>query len=156
MASIDKQVAMYRIGTMDELQSTAIAVARFQTLLLGSFAGIALLLSVVGLYGVVSHSVTKRTNEIGVRMALGANRSTVLTMVLKQALTLVGIGLVIGLAGAFAGGEILRTGLQGVTPHRPLLLALACCMIIAAAITAAYLPARRAASIEPMQALRNE
>lgn len=104
------------------LLSSAIAEPRFHMLFLGSFAGIALLLTVVGLYGVMAYSVMQRTREIGVRIAIGANRSMVLGTVLKQAMTMVFAGLVIGLAGAIA----------------------------------AYLPALRAASVDPAQALRSE
>jgi putative ABC transport system permease protein len=125
-------------------------------LLLASFAGIALLLTVIGLYGVLAYSVLKRTREIGVRVALGASRRMVLGMVLKQAMLLVAAGVVLGLAGAFAAGKVLANMLYGISPRNPLLLAIACCSITVTAGLAAYLPARRAASIDPMQALRNE
>jgi putative ABC transport system permease protein len=125
-------------------------------LLLGSFAVIALLLTVVGLYGVLAYSVLKRTREIGLRVALGASRNIVLQMVLKQAMLLVAAGVALGLAGAFAGGQILSNMLYGVSPRNPLLLAIACIAITVTAALAALLPARRAASIDPMQALRNE
>jgi putative ABC transport system permease protein len=125
-------------------------------LLLGCFAGIALLLTIVGLYGVVAYSVTRRTREIGLRMALGAARSHVLVMVLKQALLLVLIGLVLGLGGALAGGQLLQGMLYGVKPINPLVLAAACGLIGLAGALAAYLPARRATKVDPMVALRYE
>jgi putative ABC transport system permease protein len=156
MAALDPLVPVFQVRTMDELLSTQVAEPRFHTLLLGCFAGIALLLTMVGLYGVVAYSVTRRTREIGVRIAFGAARSTVLFMVIKQALVLVLIGLVLGLAGALAGGMLLRSMLYGVTPLDPAVLATACCLIGLTGVLAAYLPARRATKIEPMVALRYE
>jgi ABC-type antimicrobial peptide transport system permease subunit len=100
--------------------------------------------------------VLQRTREIGVRVALGASRNIVLSMILKHALILVTIGVALGLAGAIAGGRVLGNMLYGISPHNPLLLAAACFSIILTAAAAAYLPARHAASIDPMQALRNE
>ena len=132
----------FRSGPWTSLLSTQVAEPRFHTLLLGCFAGIALLLTMVGLYGVVAYSVTRRTREIGVRIALGASRSTVLFMVIKQALVLVLIGLVLGLAGALAGGMLLRSMLYGVKPLDPAVLATACCLIGVTGALAAYLPAR--------------
>jgi putative ABC transport system permease protein len=156
LASIDKEIPIYDVQPLEDLLGEGIARPRFQMLLLASFSGIALLLTVVGLYGVLSYSVLKRTREIGVRVALGASRRIVLGMVLKQAMLLVAAGVVLGLAGAFAAGQVLTNMLYGVSPRNPLLLAIACCAITLTAGLAAYLPARRAASIDPMQALRNE
>src|SRR5208337_796170 len=116
MAALDPLVPVFQVRTIDELLSTQVMEPLFHTLLLGCFAGIALLLTMVGLYGVVAYSVTRRTREIGVRIALGADRSTVLSMVLKRALAMVLVGLVLGLAGALAGGELLRGMLYGVKP----------------------------------------
>jgi putative ABC transport system permease protein len=156
MAALDPLVPVFQVRTMDELLATQVLEPRFHTLLLGCFAGIAVLLTMVGLYGVVAYSVTRRTREIGVRMALGAGRSTVLFMVVKRTLALVLIGLVLGLAGAMAGGELLRSMLFGVKPLDPLVLAIACCMIGVTGALAAYLPARRATKVDPMVALRYE
>jgi len=156
VASIDKEIPIYGLQPIDDLLGAGIARPRFQMLLLASFAGIALLLTVVGLYGVLSYSVLKRTREIGVRVALGASRRMVLGMILKQAMLLVAAGVVLGLAGAFAAGQFLTNMLYGVSPRNPLLLAIACCAIAVTAAVAAFLPARRAASIDPMQALRSE
>ena len=156
MAALDPLVPVFQVRTMDELLSTQVIQPRFHTLLLGCFAGIALLLTVVGLYGVVAYSVTRRTREIGVRIALGAGRSTVLFMVLKQALVLVLIGLPLGLAGALAGGELLRGMLYGIKPFDPVVLAIACCLIGLTGALAAYIPARRATQVDPMVALRYE
>jgi putative ABC transport system permease protein len=156
LASIDKEIPVYDVQPLEDLLGAGIARPRFQMLLLVSFAGIALLLTVIGLYGVLAYSVLKRTREIGVRVALGASRQMVLGMVLKQAMLLVAAGVVLGLAGAFVAGQFLTNMLYGVSPRNPLLLAIACCAITLTAGLAAYLPARRAASIDPMQALRNE
>ena len=155
-ASLDEEVSIYNAQPMEDLLSAAIVRPRFQMLLLGSFAAIALLLTVVGLYGVLAYSVLKRTREIGVRVALGASSHVVLGMVLKQAMLLVAAGVALGLAAAFAAGQILTNMLYGVSPRNPLLLAIACCAITLTAGFAAFLPARRAASIDPMLALRNE
>jgi len=156
VTSLDKQVPISGIRTMEDVRSESIAQPRFLMLLLGSFAGIGLLLTVVGLYGVMTYSVMKRTREIGVRIAVGADRMKVLTLVLKQAMMLVGAGILIGLAGAPAGGQLLRNMLYGVAPGDPLLMAIACIVITATGGIATYLPARRAASTDPMQALRAE
>jgi putative ABC transport system permease protein len=156
VAALDPLVPVFQVRTMDELLSTQVIEPRFHTLLLGCFAGIALVLTMVGLYGVVAYSVTRRTREIGVRIALGAGRSTVLFMVLKQALVLVLIGVLLGLAGALAGGQLLRGMLYGVKPFDPVVLAVACCLIGLTGALAAYLPARRATRVDPMVALRYE
>jgi putative ABC transport system permease protein len=156
VASIDEEVPIYDVQPFEELLGAGIARPRFQMLLLASFAGIALLLTVVGLYGVLAYSVSKRTREIGVRVALGASRIMVQRMVLQQALLLVAAGVALGLAGAFATGQVLTNMLYGVSPRNPLLLATACFAITLTAALAAFLPARRAASIDPMQALRSE
>ncbi|MGO8792662.1 MAG: ABC transporter permease [Terriglobia bacterium] len=156
MAALDPLIPVFQVRTMEELLSTQVVEPRFHTLLLGCFAGIALLLTMVGLYGVVAYSVTRRTREIGLRMALGAGRSTVLFMVLRQALVLVVIGLALGLAGALAGGQLLSGMLFGIKPLNPLVLASACCLIGLTGALAAYLPARRATKVDPMEALRHE
>jgi ABC-type antimicrobial peptide transport system permease subunit len=124
--------------------------------LLGAFAGLALTLTVVGLYGVVTYSVSRRTREIGVRLALGAQRSTVLKMVLRDAATLLTVGIVIGLTAAIASASVLKTMLYGTGSRDPLVLAAVCIVLAAAGLLAAYLPALRAAAIEPMKALRTE
>jgi putative ABC transport system permease protein len=156
VAELDKQLPIYDVRTLEGILSKGVAGPRFQMLLLGSFAAISLLLTVVGLYGVVGYSVVRRTREIGVRIALGASRDVVLGMVLKKAMLLVFLGVATGLAGAFAGGELIRKMLYGVGPRNPLLLGIACAVVTLTATLAAYLPARRAASIDPMEALRSE
>jgi ABC-type antimicrobial peptide transport system permease subunit len=125
-------------------------------LLLASFAAIALLLTVVGLYGVLSYAVVRRMRELGVRIALGASRGMIVGMVLKQAMLLVLAGISIGLAGAYAASRLMSQMLFGVRAGDPVLLGIACGVILITAALAAYLPARRAASIDPMRALRIE
>jgi predicted permease len=156
VASLDPQIPVYQVRTMEELSASAIAQPRFQSILLGSFAGIALLLTVVGVYGVLTYSVARRTREIGVRIALGATRRNVVVMVLARAMRLLVAGLALGLAGAVAEGYLIRTMLYGVQPTSPLLPLLASAVLVAVSLLAAYLPAQRAASVDAMQALRSE
>jgi putative ABC transport system permease protein len=156
MTALDPLVPVFQVRTMEELLSTQVTEPRFHTVLLGCFAGIALLLTMVGLYGVMAYSVTRRTREIGVRIALGASRSTVLSMVLKQALVLLGAGLGLGLAASLATDRLLRSMLFGVSAVNPAVLALSGLLVALTGLLAAYLPARRAAKVDPMVALRYE
>jgi putative ABC transport system permease protein len=153
--TLDKDIPT-QVRTMKELVSLQLAQPRFAMVLLGSFAGLALVLTVVGLYGVIMYAVTRRTREIGVRMALGAQRSAVLGMVLRDAAWLLGIGVAIGLCVTLLSASLLRSILYGTGARNPLVLAAVCLVMTSAGLLAAYLPARRAASIEPMEALRNE
>lgn len=124
---------------------------------LTSFFGIlALILASIGLYGVTSYSVERRTSEIGIRMALGANRMNMLGMVLRSAFVQVGIGLAIGIPVTIFGGRVMASQLYGVKPYDPLVLSITACVLASAAFIAAVIPARRAANTEPMQALRTE
>ena len=156
VSALDPLVPVFQVGTMDDLLSAQVTEPRFHTLLLGCFAGIALLLTMVGLYGVMAYSVTRRTREIGLRIALGASRHAVLSMVLKQALLLLGAGLVLGLAGSLAGDRLLRGMLFKVSSLDPRVLGLSSMIVALTGLLAAYFPARRAAGVEPMTALRHE
>ena len=120
------------------------------------FGLLALILACVGLYGVTAYSVARRTSEIGIRMMLGANRASVLRLVLQGALIQLALGLVVGIPVALAGGHLLSSQLYGVKTHDPMVLGLAAAVLAASALAAGFVPARRAASIEPMQALRTE
>jgi ABC-type antimicrobial peptide transport system permease subunit len=139
---------------MPELMSLQLAQPRFAMVLLGAFAGLALLLTIVGLYGVMTYSVSRRTREIGVRLALGAQRGMVLRMVLRDATVLLVSGIVLGLAAALAGGSALKTMLYGTPARDPLVLVVVCVVVALAGLVSAYLPALRASAIEPVQALR--
>jgi ABC-type antimicrobial peptide transport system permease subunit len=156
VAAMDRQIPVYHVRTMEDLSSSAIAQPRFQMLLLASFAVIALLLTLIGLYGILAYSVIQRTREIGVRMALGATRGGVLGMVLKRALQFVAFGLVIGLPGVTGEKYLLQSMFYGVRPNASVLVGVACGLIVLTGLMAAYLPARRAASVDVVTALRTE
>jgi putative ABC transport system permease protein len=154
--SIDKDLPFTEVQTMDQRLSQSFAGRRFHMILLGVFAGLALVLSLVGIYGVMSYSVAQRTREIGVRMALGADRRHVLKLVLGQGLVLTLIGIAAGLGGAFALTRFLATLLYGVHPTDALTFAVVPLLLAAIAILACYIPARRATKVDPLVALRYE
>ncbi len=156
LKTTDPDVTFSDIRTMGDLVSSASARRRFQTSLLTAFALIALFLALVGLYGLMAFSVNRRTREVGIRMALGAPRLDVLYLILKNAAFLVGTGLVVGVASAWAATRLLNSFLFGVGDHDPLTLISICLLLLVGGLVAAFFPARRAASIEPMQALRTE
>jgi putative ABC transport system permease protein len=142
--------------TMDEAVAASVAAPRFRTLLLGLFATAATLIATCGLYGLMAYAVTQRRREIGVRMALGANRRDVLRLVLTRALRIVVAGLILGLAGAAGVTRVLQTFLFGVTPTDPIVFTIVTLLLMAVGLMAAWLPARRAARIDPCVALRAE
>jgi putative ABC transport system permease protein len=154
--SLDTEQPIADVITMDGLLANSVARARFSTLLLTIFATVALILAAVGIYGVMSYSVTQRTHEIGIRMALGAQSGEVLALVVKKGLTLAGAGVVIGLAGAFALTRIMSTLLYGISPTDPLTFAAIPVLLATVALLACYVPARRASKVDPMIALRYE
>jgi putative ABC transport system permease protein len=156
LAELDPMVPMYGIKTGDERAAVAVAVPRFLMTLMASFAGIALVLTAVGLYGVLSYTVARRRREIGVRIALGAGRRAVIGLVMREAMALVIAGLVIGAVLASLTARLLERVLFGVRPGDPRVLVAGCVVLVIAGLTAAYLPASRAASVNPMQALRAE
>jgi putative ABC transport system permease protein len=147
---------LVRIRTMEENISTSISQPRFRTVLLGIFAVSALLLSVVGLYGLMVYSVSQRMHELGIRIALGAQKSDVLKLIVGQGLKLVLIGVAVGLAGAFALSRILATFLYGVTATDPVTFVAVSITLIAVAFIACYIPAHRATKVDPIVALRYE
>ena len=141
---------------MTSVVSASLAQNRFRTLLLGTFAGVALLLAALGLYGVLSQLVGRRTHELGVRMALGADRARLVRWVLRYGMTLAGVGLVIGLVGAAGASQLARGVLFGVQPLDPLTyLATSLCLVIVTAAAAAV-PAWRATRVDPVESLRSE
>jgi len=156
VAAIDKQVPIYGVRTGERMLAIGLAAPKFLMLLLSSFATVGLLLTVIGLYGVMSYDVVRRTREIGVRLALGASQFSVLSMVLRRALMLVTIGAVVCTGGAVAGTRIMRTIVFGIGTWQPLLLGVSIAVVIVAALAATYVPARRAASVDPTLALRSE
>jgi putative ABC transport system permease protein len=142
--------------TMDQFVADAMAQRRFAMLLIGIFAGLAMLLAAVGLYGVMAYSVTQRTHELGLRMALGAQGSDVLKLVVKQGMTLAGAGLALGVAGALALSRLMKTLLFNVSATDPLIFVVIAATLAAVALLACFLPARRATKVDPMVALRYE
>jgi predicted permease len=152
--NLDSRLAISNVDTMEGVISHSMVHRRFGMLLLGLFAGVALLLAAVGLYGVMSFAVLERRREIGVRMALGAQEGEVARMVVRQGMTLVLVGAVIGLAGAMAVARLMASLLYGVTASDPLTLLAASTLLGLVALLACYLPARRATKLDPMIALR--
>ncbi|MEK6301903.1 MAG: ABC transporter permease [Acidobacteriota bacterium] len=156
LMAMDKDLPAYNFRTLDEYLSASVAQPRFITLLLAVFAGLALLLTAVGLYGVMSYSVNQRTHEIGIRMALGAGRGDVLKLVVGQGMVLTAIGVVVGLGGAFFLTKLLESLLFGVTATDPATFAAIALLLAGVALAACFVPARRAAKVDPMVALRYE
>jgi putative ABC transport system permease protein len=154
--SLDADLPVFAFRTMDELVASVVSDRRFAMVLLGVFAALALVLSAVGIYGVMSYSVTQRTHEIGVRMALGASSSDVLRLIFAQASRLVFLGTVIGLAGAIAATRFLRFLLFAVTPTDLATFAAITPLLGLVALAACYFPARRATRVDPMVALHYE
>ena len=139
---------------MDELVGTSVAARRFNALLLGLFGAVALVLSLIGTYGVISYGVAQRTQEIGIRAALGARAGDVLRLVLGRAMRLTLLGIAIGLAGAFLLTGVLRELLYGVEPHDPVTFAGIAVLLAGISLAASYLPTRRALQVDPIRALR--
>jgi putative ABC transport system permease protein len=154
--SVDSELPLYRVTTLEQLLSNSIAMQRVYMALLVGFAFIALLLAVVGIYGVMSYIVTQRTHEIGIRMALGAHTRDVLKLMIRQGMTLTMIGVVIGLLSAFALTRFMSNLLFGIGATDPVTFAVIAVLLAGVALLSCYLPARRAAKVDPMVALRCE
>jgi ABC-type antimicrobial peptide transport system permease subunit len=144
------------LQTMGELVSQSTARRRFQTTLLSAFSGMAMLLGMVGVYGLLAYSVKQRTAEIGLRIALGASRRRVLGMILRQGVQLTIAGLMLGLAGALALTRILTSFLYGVSALDPVTFVAVPLLLLLATIMACFIPARRASNLDPMRTLRYE
>ena len=154
--AFDPDQIIWRTQTLEQLLGTSVAPRRFNMMLLGIFASVALLLAAVGLYGVMSYSVSWRTHEIGIRMALGAKRADVMRLVVRQGMTMTLIGLAVGLIGAFALSRLMIGLLYGVSATDPLTFAGVSIVLLGVALLACLIPARRATRVDPIVALRNE
>jgi putative ABC transport system permease protein len=154
--SVDPQIALGHIRTMDEVKDESLAEDRFTVVLFAAFAGAALLLAAIGIYGLMAFAVSQRTPEIGLRLALGSSKSRVMWLVLREASMLALFGLAIGFVGAVLVGRAMRTSLYRVGALDFSVIVLVAAMLFFTALLASYLPARRAAAIDPMQALRAE
>jgi predicted permease len=156
LAAMDATIPLTSVRVFEEYISRSLARPRFNTLLLSIFAGVALLLTAIGIYGVLAYSVAQRTSEIGIRIALGAGKSSIFRLIVGQAMTLVGISLVVGLAGAFAATRLLNSLLFGVGASDPGTFIGIVLLVSAVAFIAAWVPARRATRVDPIVALRAE
>jgi putative ABC transport system permease protein len=154
--SIDPNQPISNISTVKKIVDESIAQRRLNMLLMGLFGGLALLLSAVGIYGLLSHAVTQRTQEMGIRMALGAQVGDVLKLVLRQGMMLALVGEAIGLVAAFALTRVIRGLLFGVTPNDVTTFVVVAGVLAIVALLACYLPARRATKVDPLIALRYE
>jgi putative ABC transport system permease protein len=153
---IDKTLPLPIAGPMTDVYAASISARRFNMLLLSIFAGIATILASVGIYGVISYSVERRTHEIGIRMALGANAHDILGLIVGQGLSLAIFGVAIGLAGAFALTRVLAKMLFGITSTDLTTFAVVSALLVGIALVACYVPARRAMRVDPMEAVRYE
>jgi ABC-type antimicrobial peptide transport system permease subunit len=153
---VDRDMPIARVRTMEELVEGSMGQRRLSTVLLGVFAGIALLLASIGIYGVMSYTVTQRTRELGVRVALGASRQSVLRLVLRQGMTLAVLGVAIGLGGAFGLTRLIAAQLFNVRPTDPATFAVVTAALTGVALVATLAPALRATRVDPIIALREE
>ncbi len=156
VASIDRSQPVFDVQLLEHRVSVSLDERRRRATILGAFAALALLIAIVGIYGVMSYAVTRRTHEIGLRMALGAERRHILRMVVRSGLRMAALGMAIGLAGALAVTRVLKTFLYGIGPTDRITFAMVCAVLGAAVFFSSYLPARRAANVDPMTALRRE
>ena len=153
---VDSDIYFPGLTPMPQLIGTTLAQPRFNMMLLGCFAGVAMVLAAIGIYGVIAYTVAQRTKEIGIRMALGAQKIDMLTMILRQSFTVIGIGLLVGLFGALAVTRLMSSLLYGVSANDLSIYAVVTIVLSGAALVATYFPARRAMAVDPMVALRYE
>ena len=153
---LDPDLPMYYVRTMGQRVEESLAPRRFLMLVLGGFAGIALVLATIGIYGVMAYLVNQGTREIGIRMALGASQRNILTLVVRRGIALALTGVMIGLAGAFLFTRLIRSLLFGVEATDPITFAVISLLLFLVALLASYIPARRASRIDRMVSLRCE
>jgi putative ABC transport system permease protein len=156
VASVDKDQPIGDVRTMEDLLAASVAQNRFNTILLSLFAAIALLLAIIGIYGIISGNVEDRTKEIGIRMAVGANRAKIMSLVLRQAMTLAAVGVFIGIAASLLLTRLMRSLLFSTSPTDPMTFALVAGLLLIVALGACSIPARRATRVHPLTALRYE
>ncbi|MEQ9568830.1 MAG: FtsX-like permease family protein [Longimicrobiales bacterium] len=156
VADLDPDLPLSGIGTLEDRVAAAVAQPRFNALLLGLFAALALVLAAVGIYGVMAFTVSERTAEIGLRMALGASASNVRGMVVRRAVVLAGAGVVLGVLASVALTRLMESLLFGVEPGDPWTLTAVSALLFGVALMASYVPARRASRLDPVGALREE
>ena len=156
LQSVDKDLPLYNVAVMEQVVANRVTDPRFYMLLLGSFSALALILATAGIYSLISYSVTQRTHEIGIRLALGAQAGDVLRLVVRQGMTLVVAGLVVGVAGALTLTRVLSEFLYEVSVTDPATFALLSCLLAVVALLACYFPSRRATKVDPLVALRHE
>jgi ABC-type antimicrobial peptide transport system permease subunit len=154
--AIDKNLALAQVRTLEDTLDRASSQMAFTMVLLAIAAGVALLLGVIGIYGVMSYIVTQRTGEIGVRLALGADPRSVARMIVRQGGVVALAGVTIGLAAALAGSRLIESLLYGVSPRDPGVFGVTTLLLLGVALLACWLPARRAARLSPLEALRTE
>jgi putative ABC transport system permease protein len=156
VAAVDRNIPLVRVRVFEDYLARALARPRFNAILLSIFAGTALLLTAIGIYGVMAYSVSQRTSEIGIRIALGAGKRSIFRLVVGQAMLIVAISLVVGLIGAFAATRLLNSLLYGVGASDPGTFIAIALLVSGVAFVAAWLPARRATRVDPIIALRSE
>jgi putative ABC transport system permease protein len=156
LQDVDKDLTVYDVRSLGQIVSERVSDPRFYASLLSAFSLIAAMLAAAGIYGLTSYSVTQRTHEIGIRVALGAGQRNIVGMIIRKGLVNAALGIIIGLAGAFALTRLLDDFLYGVTPTDPWTFAAISSLLAVAALTASYIPARRALKVDPMRALRQE
>jgi putative ABC transport system permease protein len=154
--SLDKDLPLLHVKTLDQYVGESIADTRFESVLLGIFGALAVTLTALGVYGVISYTVARRTREMGIRLALGAERGTIIAMILRSGLLLVTMGVVPGLVVAFLLTQLMAGLLYDVSPSDPSTFLSVSVALVAMALLASYIPARRAATVDPMVALRYE
>jgi putative ABC transport system permease protein len=152
--SVDPGLPVFNVTSMDEVLDASLASRRFSANLVTGFAGVALLLASIGIYGLLAYMVGQRSREIGIRMALGARRDDILRMFLRKGVALAGVGIVAGLVCSASTASLMASLLYGVRPHDPAVFLIVPLLLFAIAVLASYLPARRATNVDPMIALR--